>query len=81
MPPPNHHRHNQKLQETQPELTQAAQHGLRQGQTLLQFETVDEMLRHDARQTRVPPALAQRIREAVAREQPPRAPWWRRVLG
>ncbi len=52
-----------------------------QQQSAREFASVEEMLRHDAVHTPVPPAIAHRLRESIAQE--PRAPraWWRRLFG
>jgi hypothetical protein len=48
----------------------------------LEFATPEEMLRHDALHTPVPPALASRLKESLAQLPPPaRRPWWRRLFG
>ena len=46
-----------------------------------EFATTDELLRHDASQTGVPPAVAQRLGASIQREPPPGRPWWRRLTG
>jgi len=47
-----------------------------------EFATVEELLRHDAEQTPVPPTVAQRLQASLS-ELPPATPrsWWRRLLG
>ena len=47
-----------------------------------EFAYVEEMLRHDALHTPVPPTIAYRLEESV-KELPPSAAraWWRRLLG
>jgi hypothetical protein len=47
-----------------------------------EFATVEELLRHDAQQTPVPPELEQRLQASV-KELPPaaRGAWWRRLFG
>lgn len=47
--------------------------------TPLQFETAEELLRHDAATVVVPDTVAGRLAESAANEPP--APWWRRLLG
>ena len=46
-----------------------------------EFASVEELLRFDAKQTKVPPEIAQRLDRSLQKE--PRAPrsWWRRWLG
>lgn len=56
---------------------QQAQH-----QTAREFATVEEMLRHDALHTPVPPAIAHRLQQAVGQSPAPgRRAWWRRLFG
>jgi hypothetical protein len=53
-----------------------------QQQTALEFSTAEEALRHDAAQTELPPALAERLQKSI--EQEPRTadmPWWKRLFG
>jgi len=77
MKPPSH-----KLQQGQEqELAQQQQLGARQKQAVREFGSVEELLRHDAAQTPVPPELAARVRDSVAREPAPQTGWWRRLLG
>ncbi len=47
----------------------------------LEFAAAEEALRHDAAQTDLPPAIAQRLRDSIAREPKPAASWWKRLLG
>jgi hypothetical protein len=43
----------------------------------LEFQTTEELLRHDAAQVELPPSLLERIRHSVATEK---NPWWRRLF-
>lgn len=53
-----------------------------QTQAAREFATVEELLRHDAAQTPVPPAVAQRLAQSVSQLPPrPARAWWRRLLG
>jgi hypothetical protein len=45
------------------------------------FESVDELLRHDAAQTALPPQLEQRLAQSVENITPTRPAWWQRWLG
>jgi hypothetical protein len=45
-----------------------------------EFESVEQLLRHDAGQIAVPPAIAQRLRESLKEPDAPHRPWWRRLL-
>lgn len=47
-----------------------------------EFASVEEMLRHDALHTPVPPTIAHRLEESVRGLPPPPArAWWRRFFG
>jgi hypothetical protein len=46
-----------------------------------EFESVEELLRHDAAQTTVPPEIAQRLQQAAVETGTPKRPWWRKLLG
>ena len=50
-------------------------------QSGMEFASVDEMLRHDALHTPVPPAIASRLRESISQVPAPPKPWWRRMFG
>jgi len=45
-----------------------------------EFQSVEELLRHDSAQTTVPPEIALRLSESIA-QTPPRRSWWRKLLG
>jgi len=51
-----------------------------QQQSAREFTSVEEMLRHDALHTPVPPAVAYRLQQSTVRLQPPATSWWRRVF-
>jgi hypothetical protein len=44
-----------------------------------EFATVEDMLRHDALHTPVPPTIAHRLAESIGPAQP--RSWWRRFFG
>jgi hypothetical protein len=46
-----------------------------------EFATPEELLRYDARQTEVPPAVAQRLGASLEREPPRARSFWRRCFG
>ena len=46
-----------------------------------EFATAEELLRADASQVEVPPAVEQRLDESIQREPKPARPWWRRLTG
>ncbi len=67
-----------KLQ--QQEQQQSAEHKQEVKQaTAAEFATVEEMLRHDASNTPVPPGVARRLRETV-QKSPSKKPWWKRLV-
>ena len=47
----------------------------------LEFQGAEELLRHDAAQTDVPPEIARRLSQSIAQSPAPRRPWWRRLIG
>jgi hypothetical protein len=69
---------NSKLQHEQ-EQEQAAQEQQTQ-KASIEFSTAEEAIRHDAAQTELPPAIAKRLRDSIAREPKPAASWWKRLL-
>jgi hypothetical protein len=47
-----------------------------------EFGSVEEMIRHDALHTPVPPTIAHRLAESINQLPPPPARgWWRRFFG
>jgi hypothetical protein len=46
-----------------------------------EFATPEEMLRHDALHTPVPPTIAHRLRESIGKPAPRVQSWWRRWFG
>lgn len=49
--------------------------------TAREFATTEELLRHDAAQTLVPPAVADRLAQSLRNEPKPERSWWRRMFG
>jgi hypothetical protein len=47
----------------------------------LEFGSAEEMLRHDALHTPVPPSIGRRLQESLARLPAARSSWWRRLWG
>jgi hypothetical protein len=45
-----------------------------------EFATAEEMLRHDALHTPVPPTIAHRLQKAIG-PIPPQRSWWQRLFG
>ncbi len=48
--------------------------------TAREFASVEEVLRHDAGQTVVPPGIAERLARSVQNVPPPERAWWQRWL-
>ena len=46
-----------------------------------EFANVEELLRYDARQTRVPSGIAERLRKSSGDLPKPARSWWRRLFG
>lgn len=70
-------KHEKKFSQEQQQVseTQSRQTAVRE------FASVEELLRHDAKQTSVPPAIAQRLNRSLQNEPCPPRSWWRRWLG
>jgi hypothetical protein len=75
MNPPKKLISKQQAQEQQQSVTQETT----QAESGLKFATVEEMLRHDALHTPVPPSIERRLEESIKKEPSP-APWWRRLF-
>lgn len=69
-----------KLTSTQQEQQTSARQEAQQ-QSGCEFASVEEMLRHDALHTPVPPAIATCLVESTAQLPPPPRSWWRRLFG
>jgi len=52
-----------------------------QQQMPLEFATPEEMLRHDAQQTSVPPGIARRLEQSTQPAPATGRSWWQRLLG
>lgn len=46
----------------------------------IEFETAEELLRHDAIHTPVPPGIARRLQESLDQTPSASQPWWRRFI-
>lgn len=68
------HESRQKSQEQQQLSASQHLHGPKE------FSSAEEMLRQDARQTDVPPAIAERLARSIQAEPKPNRPWWRRLM-
>jgi hypothetical protein len=70
---------SRKLQRTDEELAQ--QQGTEHRHAAREFGSVEELLRHDAAQTSLPPEIAARLQESIAKERSTETSWWRRMFG
>ena len=71
-------KHKSKLTEQE---QQQVSHAQAQQVAVREFASTEELLRADASQVEVPPAVAKRLDESIAREPKPSRPWWRRITG
>ncbi len=69
-----------KLTIRQQEQQQAAEQQTQQN-VAREFATAEELLRHDALHTPVPPSIARRLKQSIAGLPPPSRAWWRRFFG
>jgi hypothetical protein len=71
-----------QIQFSSQEQQQAAeQQQVQQQSAPLEFRSAEEMLRHDALHTPVPPGIGRRLQESLANLPAARPSWWRRLLG
>lgn len=68
---------HRKLEHRQQEQTETRQQTVQQGG--MEFNSVEEVLRHDAAQVSPPARLAKRLGDSIAAEGPPKRPWWKRL--
>lgn len=47
----------------------------------LEFQTAEELIRHDAKNTSPPEGLEKRVKESVEREAASKRRWWHRFIG
>jgi hypothetical protein len=62
--------------EKQEQLTEA---GVQQT-SVREFASTEELFRHDASRTTVPPEIAERLARSIQSEPKPARSWWRRFL-
>jgi hypothetical protein len=74
------HRLNHETGEEMEEESSVA--GEHRTENALTFETPEEMLRHDAAHTPVPPQMRERVMRSISQEpvQPNPRPWWKRWM-
>ncbi|HTV62149.1 MAG TPA: hypothetical protein VMH30_06230 [Verrucomicrobiae bacterium] len=71
-------KYEKKFRQQEHQQISAAQSHL--NQTAHEFATPEEMLRHDAKQTQVPPQIAHRLSQSLQNEPLSPRPWWKRWL-
>jgi len=59
----------------------AAQQQQQQATAAQEFATPEELLRHDALHTPVPPTVAHRLKDSIGQIPESARPWWKRLLG
>ena len=73
---------NHNLQHKTGQEQTTAQQNASQQQTALEFSAAEEALRHDAAQTELPRAIAERLKKSIAQEpSKENVPWWKRLFG
>jgi hypothetical protein len=50
-------------------------------ETVTEFANPEDLLRHDALHTPVPPSIARRLKESLGALTPPSNSWWRKFFG
>jgi hypothetical protein len=73
-------RQNRLTTSAQEQETQASAQEARQD-SVNEFKSAEEMLRHDALHTPVPPAIAHRLQQSLRQSPSPSNPWWRKLFG
>jgi hypothetical protein len=58
-----------------------AQQQQTQSSSVQEFATPEDLLRHDALHTPVPPTVAHRLKESIGQMPASGHPWWKRLLG
>ena len=58
----------------------ASQQQSAQETAALEFASAEELLRHDAAQAPVPPAVAERLQKSIANDPKPERSWWQRLF-
>jgi hypothetical protein len=72
-------KHQERLNSEQQQQHAAEQQTQQSGAR--EFANAEELLRYDAEQTPVPPAIAQRLQKSTGELPPPKRSWWKRLFG
>jgi hypothetical protein len=75
-----HHPHSKLQHVAQEQLVSPQLLEEQQQQQTLEFATAEEMIRYDAANVAVPPAVTERLRKSVNAEAPAARSWWQRWL-
>ena len=75
-------KHQRRLnsQEQAQEQTQASTNLEAAKRESIEFDSTEEMLRHDAIHTPVPPAISYRLQQSISHLPPPPRSWWQRLF-
>lgn len=74
-------KHQRKLTSQEQQQQHALGHEQSQQAAPREFGSVEELLRHDALHTPVPPTIAHRLEESIRSTPAPALSWWRRLFG
>ncbi len=70
-----------KLRQQQQQAEQAIESlGQQEAHSVHEFNSVEEMIRFDAKQTLPPASVAERLQESISREPKPARSWWQRLF-
>jgi hypothetical protein len=74
-------KHQKRFTSREKETEQHAALQQNQQQSGLEFSSVEQMLRHDALHTPVPPNVAHRLQQSIGQSPPQTRSWWKRLFG
>jgi hypothetical protein len=78
---PNQRPQLRQNQNQEAEQNLAQQTSATQQAAALEFATGEEAIRHDAAQTPLPPAIAERLRKSIENEPKQSESWWKKIFG
>ncbi len=73
-------KHEKRLTQNEQDQVEVQQEQV-QSASVHEFATPEDLLRHDALHTPVPPTIVHRLEESINKPSPGAASWWRRLLG
>lgn len=74
----NFHKLQQQHQQEEQLNQEASQNLTTQG--AVEFESVEDLIRHDSSQVEVPPEIAIRLNESIAAEPKAEKPWFKKIF-